>query len=57
MCKLHISRLGQPNLLFYDLCLLIRPLARFSFKHNIRIQVFVEVAMLSILVRRQAEDN
>ncbi len=39
----------NPSYLFQALRMLIRPLARFCFKHNIRIQEFEEVAKLSFL--------
>jgi len=39
----------EPSHLFQALRMLIRPLARFCFKHNIRIQEFEEVAKLSFL--------
>lgn len=47
LCKLHMSQ--NPSHLFQALRKLIRPLARFCFKHNIRIQEFEEVAKLSFL--------
>ena len=45
----------EPSHLFQALRMLIRPLARFCFKHNIRIQEFEEVAKLSFLDVAQEE--
>ena len=51
LCKKHVLQRMQKGeqIIFRTLRLLIRPLARFCIKHNIRLQEFEEVAKLSFL--------